>query len=136
MNLKPIEYDGIHFLPDYSVVKEDGEEFEVENIRLIYFNIDEQQNMNPIEESSIGHKWHITFFDVDEETNSLKISDNFEAILIDPTVYIKNFAGMGMYGLILRKTNESKQWLNDYLTRLEESLKIKKLKHYAESIAE
>jgi hypothetical protein len=105
--MKPNEYDGFYFLPDESN----------DDLQIAYFNFkDEFANATPIEHSSIGYKYHIAFFRRDKEGNPV-FDDTFEAIFGDPTIYIKNLVGAGLYGCVLRKTEKSQEWFDEYLER-------------------
>ena len=78
--------------------------------------------------------YHIAFFRRDEEGNPI-FDDHYEAILGDPETYIKGLTGAGLYGCVLKKTEKSGKWWEEYLKRALSYVTIKKLKTYAESIA-
>jgi hypothetical protein len=100
-------YDGFYFIPT--------ETEEESSYKLAFFTFkDEMANAKPIESSEMGDKFHIAFFKSDE--NDLPVFDeSFEAILSDPIVYINNLIGSGMSGCILRKTEKSEVWFQEYL---------------------
>ena len=100
-------YDGFYFIPT--------ETEEESSYKLAFFTFkDEMANAKPIESSEMGDKFHIAFFKSDE--NDLPVFDeSFEAILSDPIVYINNLVGSGMSGCILRKTEKSEVWFQEYL---------------------
>lgn len=123
--MKPNDYDGIYFLPDESET----------DLQLAYFKFkDEFADQEPIEFSDVGYKYHIAFFKRDEYGNPI-FDDTFEAILGDPSVYLKNLTGAGVYGCILKKTAKSQEWFDEYLTRAFKKLKIKEMIDHLNAIA-
>jgi len=125
--LKPSEYDGIYFLPGNS----DDELM----LSCWEFKTDtEFANSKPVGDSQIGHTYHIAFFTKDDEGNPV-FDEHFEAILGDPETYLKNLTGAGLYGCILKKTEASGKWFEEYLKRAINHVKMIKMKSYAESIA-
>ena len=102
------KYDGLYFLP--------GEEEDDLKIAFFDFTAEPMLNGTPIEGNAIGDKYHIAFFREDEDGTPV-FDESFEAIFSDPVTYIKQMAGMGLYGCMLRKTDKSTKWFNDYLTR-------------------
>lgn len=124
--MKPNEYDGFYFLPD------EGDD----DLQIAYFNFkDEFANGTPIEQSSIGYKYHIAFFRRDDEGNPV-FDDTFEAIFGDPVVYIKNLVGAGLYGCVLKKTEKSQEWFDEYLERAFKKLQIVKMIDNLKAITE
>jgi hypothetical protein len=122
---KPDSYDGIYFLPG----KEDSE------LIISYFDFkDEMAGGVPQESTSIGDKWHIAFFKKNDQGDPT-FDDSFEGIFACPATYINNLVGAKVYGCMVRKTNKSDKWFDDYLKRTLTKLTINKLKIYAESIA-
>jgi hypothetical protein len=124
--MKPNEYDGFYFLPD------EGDD----DLQIAYFNFkDEFANGTPIEQSSIGYKYHIAFFRRDDEGNPV-FDDTFEAIFGDPVIYIKNLVGAGLYGCVLKKTEKSQEWFDEYLERSFKKLQLTKMITNLKAIAE
>lgn len=124
--MKPSEYDGFYFLPD------GGDD----DLQIAYFNFkDEFADGKPIEGSSIGDKYHIAFFRRDDEGNPT-FDDTFEAILGDPSVYVKNLVGAGIYGCILRKTEKSQAWFDEYLERAFKKMQVMKMIDNLKAIAD
>ena len=119
------EYDGFYFLP----LKEDEE-----GLKLSFFEINPEHRGTPIDGNSVGDMFHIVMFKPDDDGLPV-LDDNFEAILADPAVYIENLKGMDLYGCVLRKTDKSDKFIEDYLTGVLQSVMIKKLKSYAKSIS-
>jgi hypothetical protein len=127
VKLQPNEYDGIYFLP--------GEEDNELVIHCWEFKANtEYAGATPIEGNQIGNMYHIAFFRRDGEGNPI-FDDHYEAILGDPETYIKGLTGAGLYGCLLKKTEKSGKWFEEYLKRALSYVTIKKLKTYAESIA-
>jgi len=127
--MKPSEYDGLWFLPN------DEDEYG-ESLKLAYFTFnDEFANGVPEDGTDFGDMWHIAFFKKSDDGNP-EFDDAFEAIFQDPSVYIKGLSGSGLYGCVVRKTNTSGKWFEDYLTKVIGSVMIKKLSSYAKAIAD
>jgi hypothetical protein len=104
------DYDGFYFLP----VEDEKQANEI-GMNLAFFKFkDEMADGIPIESSDMGDKYHIVFFKPDEEGYP-KFDESFEAILSDPVVYINNLYGSLIYGCVLRKTNKSEEWFEQYL---------------------
>jgi hypothetical protein len=122
----PKEYDGFYFLP--------GDE---ENeLNLAYFQFKEEfGNAEPIETTPMGDKYHIAFFKRGEDGNP-EFDDSFEAIFADPTVYIKGLIGAEVYGCVLRKTEKSQKWFDEYLNRAKKTVMMAKMTGMLKSIAE
>lgn len=121
------EYDGFYFLPG----DEDGDL----NIAYFKFKSGEQFGGDPIETSPMGNKYHIAFFRKDEEGNPM-FDDAFEAVFADPSIYIKQLVGGNLYGCVLKKTEKSTEWWDEYLTRAKKTCMMNKLIGMAKSIAE
>jgi hypothetical protein len=121
-------YDGFYFIPT--------ETEEESSYKLAFFTFkDEMANAKPIESSEMGDKFHIAFFKSGE--NDLPVfDDSFEAILTDPIVYINNLIGSGMSGCILRKTEKSEAWFQEYLDYITGGEFEAKIREIANSIAE
>lgn len=104
---KPETYDGLYFLPG----EEDDE------MSFAFFDMKEESyDRQPIENTLIGDKFHIAFFKQDED-GGVVFDEHFEAIFADPMTYLQGFIGMGLYGCMVRKTESSTKWFNDYLKR-------------------
>jgi hypothetical protein len=125
----PEEYDGFYFLPV------ENEEYE-DSLGFQFFKLkDEYQNGKPIDGNRNGDMYHIAFFGRDDEGQPI-FDDAFEAILTEPTVYIENLLGEDLYGCVLRKTDNSSDWFDDYLQKTLSKIGITKLLNSAKSIAE
>lgn len=122
----PNEFDGIYFLPG-----EDDEE-----LVISYFDFkDEYANGKPVGSTDIGDMFHFAFFRRDENGEPL-FDDAFEAILGDPTTYVRNLVGAKVYGCIVRKTEKSGKWFEDYLNKTAKRFMIQKMINAASAIAE
>lgn len=107
-------YDGFIFLPH----DEDDEGLEFRFIKY-------KDNFGPpIENTSIGDKYHVAFFKRDVETGEFSFDETFEAIFADPMVYAKNLAGHNVFGTIMRKQEKTTEWFKDYLNDLILGVKI------------
>ena len=123
-----VYYDGLYFLPHED---EDGNE----GMKFSLFEVKDEDKGVPINGTKVGHCYHLIFFKEGEDGYP-ELEDNFEAILADPLVYVQNLLGGNSYGCILRKTDKSDKWVDDYLKRVGQHSIMKKLKRYAESISE
>lgn len=119
------QYDGFYFLPL------EGDE---DSLHLSYFELKEEQRGEPVEKTSVGDMFHVIMFKSDDEGLPI-LDDCFEAILGDPSKYIENLVGARIYGCVLRKTDKSGKWVEDYLTGILGKVMIRKLKFYANSIS-
>ena len=121
----PEKYDGIYFLPG----DEDDE------LMISFFDFTKEMSGGiPQEGNAIGDKWHIAFFKKDENGEPM-FDDAFEAIFGDPATYVNNLAGANVYGCMVRKTDKSSEWFDNYLTKTMQTVTMFKLKKYAEAIA-
>lgn len=120
------DYDGFYFLPG-----EDDEE-----LNLSYFKFKEEIFMGaPVGSSSVGDMYHVAFFSRDDQGNP-KFDDTFEAIFADPSVYIKGLVGSKVYGCILRKTEKSQEWFDEYLERAMKKIYALRMIDNLQSIAD
>jgi hypothetical protein len=120
------EYDGIWFLP----LNDDSNA-----LHMQYFSFrDEFKNSAKVDSTPNGDTYYISFFRR-LENNEPEFDDAFEAVFADPEVYIKNLVGAKLYGCIVRKTEESGKWFEDYLKNVFGHVMIMKLKAYANSIS-
>jgi hypothetical protein len=124
--MMPSEYDGIWFLP----LNDNSKDLVIQ-----YFSFkDEFENTSKLDASPIGDTYYVSFFKR-LDNNQPEFDDAFEAIFADPEVYIKNLAGAKLYGCIVRKTEKSGEWFEDYLKDIFGHVMIDKMKAYANSIA-
>lgn len=124
--MEPKSFDGFYFLPG----------LDDDSLGFQYFNLkDEFDNGKPINGTSIGDMYHIAFFSRDEDGSPV-FDDAFEAILADPSIYIQGLIGANIYGCVLRKTDKSDGWFNNYLMKALGKIGINKLMKAAKSVAE
>jgi hypothetical protein len=118
------EFDGIYFLP--------GDDDD-QDLNLAYFKFKEDAYGKCIESSPLGDKYHIAFFRRDANGDPM-FDEEFEAIFADPSEYIKGLVGARLYGCMLRKTEKSNLWWEEYLTRAQKTCMMYKLKNTCENI--
>lgn len=101
-------YDGFYFLPN----NEDG-------LTLSFFEFEgEYSGGKKINSNNIlGDIWQIAFFKKGDSDKPL-FDDSFEAIIGSPESYIMGLSGAGLYGCIVRKTDKSINWFNNYIEGL------------------
>ena len=123
----PSEYDGFRFYPS----NDDG----IEGFAVSTFDfIDEMANSTPIENSSMGYKYHVALFEHDDN-EKVKINDLFEAIFSDPLVYLKNLNGTNFFGFFIRKTDKSETWVMENMDRITDGEYSRRMKSDLISIA-
>lgn len=125
---KNLTYDVVYFLPHED---EEGNE----GLKYQFCELKEEDLGQPVEQSSMGDKWHLIFFKEGEDGLPM-LEDNFEAILVDPATYLRGLLGARVYGCVVRKTDKSQKWVDNYLNDVLKTVMMKKLKRYAENIAE
>lgn len=120
------DYDGFYILPH----RDDDN-----GLKLSFFDFtDDFEKGEKIEHTSLGDKYHVIFLTQGEDGNP-ELNDHFEAIFADPEVYVKGLLGANIYGCMVRKTENSWKWVEEYLKRLLGRVMINKMKNYAGSIA-
>lgn len=119
------EYDGFYILP--------GED--EYDLNFAYFKFKDKFVGTSIESSPLGDKYHVAFFKRDSNGDPM-FDDEFEAIFSDPTIYAQGLVGAEIYGCILRKTEKSGEWWEEYLTRAQKTCMMNKLKKTCVSILE
>jgi hypothetical protein len=126
MDKSPKDFDGPYFLPG----DDDNE------LVISYFDFrSEMAGGKPIEQTQIGNKYHIAFFKRDVNGDPT-FDDTFEAILADPGVYVSGLAGANVYGCMVKKTDKSGKWFEDYLDKTAKQFTMKKLLNTAKAILE
>lgn len=127
IKLHPKDYDGIYFTP--------GKNSSELVIRCWEFQANtEYAGSKPIEGNQIGNMYHIALFREDNDGHPM-FDDKYEAILGDPETYVKNLTGAGLYGCILKKTEKSSKWFEEYFKSIMEHITSIKQNTYSESIA-
>ena len=123
---KPNDYDGFYFLPG----DEEGE------MKFAFFDFKDEFEVGiPMEVTNVGDKYLLAFFKKDVDGLPV-LDDNFEAILADPQVYITGLLGAEIYGCVVRKTEKTIEWFEDYLNRTQKNVTMKKMVKALKSIAE
>lgn len=111
------EYDGIYFVPDS----------EKDKIKYEFFKLPEEyKSENKVDASSLGDSWHIAFFSIDDD-GLPKLIDKFDAVFVDPFVYLYGIKDVPEYGAVLRKTDKSHKWFDKWLENVVISVLGKKL---------
>jgi len=120
------DFDGFYILPHK---QDDG-------LRLSFFDFnDDFEKGKRVDGTSLGDMYHVVFLKQGEDGNP-EFDDHFEAIFADPEVYVKGLLGANVYGCMVRKTENSWKWVEEYLKKLLGRVMINKMKNYAGSIAE
>lgn len=123
----PKDYDGFYFLPGRT---------ENETFSIAFFNLKgEFENGQPVDSTPIGDCYHVAFFKRGSDGQPA-FDGTFEAIFADPTVYIENLEGAEIYGCIVRKTDKSGKWFEDYLKKTQGAVMLRKLINTAKAICE
>jgi hypothetical protein len=124
--MTPNEYDGLYFLPG-------DEEDELE---LSYFHFsDDEYRQNPTIYPNLGNMYHIAFFKRGIDGKPA-FDETFDAVLLDPKIYVTGLIGCDIYGCLVKKTKKSTEWFNDYLENTKKNIMITRLKDSLESILE
>lgn len=106
MKVKPSEYDGFHFTPPES---------EEKGLRFDFFTlIDDYANGQKIDTTDHGDCWLVAYVKADDD-EKIYLDDIFEFVIEDPLNYIHSLIGTGVYGCIVRKTDKSIKWFNNYV---------------------
>lgn len=121
------EYDGIYFVP--------GDEENELKISYWSFKDEDMASAKPVGNTEIGNMYHVAFFKRNEEGEPT-FDDTFEAIFADPSIYVNNLVGVGVYGCMVKKTEKSSEWFDDYLQKTIGHVNIKKLIGTLKSILE
>jgi hypothetical protein len=81
---------------------------------------------NPVfaeESTDVGHKYQIMLLrDHKEDKEKFADLDIFEAILAHPLTYIRPLIKSGWYGIVIRKSDKSQEFLDDALAEIKEFL--------------
>lgn len=67
-------------------------------------------------QNDLGSIFHIVL--VSLKDGSWNIEENFEAILSDPMIYAKTFKNSGVFGVLTRKTEYSRDFLNPFIKEI------------------
>lgn len=121
------EYDGIYFLP--------GDEDNELIISYWSFKDQEMATAKPVDNNQMGDMYHVAFFKRNEKGDPA-FDDSFEAIFADPSIYVNNLAGAGIYGCVVKKTEKSSEWFDNYLQKAIGHVKIQEMIGCLKSILE
>ena len=102
-NLNVNEYDCLFFHPSPS-----GQ------IDFYEIKLDEKYQSTE-SHTNMADSYHIALFDFDAANNECILSENFDAMLLDPYVYVTDTLGYGLQGCILRKTKKSDKFFDDWI---------------------
>jgi hypothetical protein len=128
MNVSPTEYDGFFFLPH-----ETEEEY---GIKYEFFRLPEKYGGKvAVQASATDDTYHIIFVKKNE-MELPEFDDSFCAILKDPVIYVNGLIGANIFGCIVRKTEKSGKWVEEYLTEMKEKINMKKMTSYLQSIVD
>lgn len=116
------EYDGFYFLPHGRYG---------EHLKFSYFSLKDEEQGTPVGGNEVGDMYHVVMFKKGEDGLPV-FDDTFDAILGDPQKYIENLLGTEIYGCVLRKTDKSGKWIDDYLKRVMNSIIMNKLNFKSE----
>ena len=119
-------FDGVYFFPDPDIPG---------NMAQDWFQLkgEEYENQVKIGGTSHGDLFHVSFIGKDK-LGFPAIEQTFEAVFSDVDTYLKGLAGSDVHGVILRKTDKSAKWMEDYKTGISKNVKIQKLYNIAKSI--
>lgn len=95
--------DGVHFIP----IKNNG-------IDIKGFLYDKKSKYDKQE---LGHVYHIVIYQCTPNGKIYSL-DNFDAILIDPSVYITNLINCDFFGVVSKKTKQSHKFIKTLLKQL------------------
>ena len=114
--MKIDEYDGFYFLPP------DEEDADYDDLKMVFFT-KENKTLDDVSTKmpNNGYWFHVVFVKEDDEGKP-KFDSNFEAIFLDPIEYVKGLIGSNLYGVILKKTEKSKEWIDKYIDDTEQKI--------------
>ena len=119
------KYDGFYILP----TDDDG-------LKLSYFDfLDDFEKGKKVGGNEMGDMYHVIFLKAGED-NMPMLEDHFEAIFSHPETYVEGLLGADIFGCFIRKTENSWEWVDDYLKRTLARVTIMRMKNYAKSISE
>jgi len=95
------EYDAIFFIPH-------DEDDSLTNVSVASYKKDGEK----IGGTELGDFYDIILFRLNEEDDITDL-EKFEAILVDPRVYVSRMVKEDWYGLVAKKTTSSDKFVND-----------------------
>ena len=75
----------------------------------------------PLGGSSMGHTYEVVLFKDDAENDKLYNVDRFEAIFCDPYEYISNLIPQDWFGIVVRKTTTSCEFVQKIFDKMKET---------------
>ena len=110
------DYDGFYFLPP------DEKDVDCDDLKMMFFT---KENKTPEDMSTkvlnSGYWFHVVLFKEDDKGKP-EFDSNFEAIFLDPVEYVKGLIGSNLYGVLLKKTEKSKEWIDNYIKDTEQKI--------------
>jgi len=102
------EHDAIFFLP--------GDNQNQIQIEAVTYK-DPGENIGG---SEMGNAYHVILFKENPKTEELYDVDKFEAVFIDPIVYITQMLEQNWFGIVARKTTTSGNFIQNTFDKLKE----------------
>lgn len=103
--MNPFKNDGFTFAPKGG------------QLELSFFDYTAEE----LNEGKSENEYHIAFFFIDD-AGEVVDDDQFDAIFLNPYIYIKNLIGGKYYGMIARKTKRSAEWFDKTLIDIKKAL--------------
>ena len=112
-------FDGILFVPTTN---------EHNAVKYTFFSMPEEfKSENKINSNLIGDCWELVLFRSDSD-GSPEFVERFAAVFADPYQYLMNIKDLKEYGVIVRKTDKSSEWLDKWTKTVLSLTLISKLK--------
>lgn len=96
----------------------DGILFLEENHKLDISSFSYQEKLPAIEKHELGYKYHLITYKETDDPECIEDLSHVEAILGDPHHYVSHLIKIGFRGLIAKKTEKSKELLEDMISNL------------------
>jgi len=110
------DYDCFYFIPP------DKKDVEYDDLKMVFFT---KENKTPEDMSTKvlnnAYWFHVVLFKEDDKGKP-KFDSNFEAIFLDPVEYVKGLIGSNLYGVLLKKTEKSREWIDNYIRDTEQKI--------------
>ena len=98
------------------------------NSKYTFFSMPEEfKSENKINSNLIGDCWELVLFRSDSD-GSPEFVERFAAVFADPYQYLMNIKDLKEYGVIVRKTDKSSEWLDKWTKTVLSLTLISKLK--------
>lgn len=109
------EYDGFHFLPD----PEDDDSFVFQFFRLSKIE-DNTDSTDVLGKTTVGDLYNVML--MREKDGIVEVTDEFQAIFADPTVYAEGLIGSDHYGTFVKNTQHAKTWWEAYVSATKKTI--------------